>query len=645
MKSILAVAMLFIVLHPATAQPSKLEALAKNSRVIVTGRVVDIESRWDSKRKSIFTYITIDVTEVLKGRVDSKLLVIEQRGGRFEGRSVWTIGSPVFKIGEEVLLHLNPNAEGVLRTAYLGQGKISLSHSDETLLAHISPKQYIESLKAVLKNIEDSSPIDYKTRPEGFVAGQGEHLDEFNLSGARFFEPDEDRQVNFSVNSDRAPVPGGGIAQVNAAMAAWNAAGSRLKLNNAGSTRACGSVEDRISTVSFGDCLKEIDDPVDGLGTLSIVTLVIDDKQKRIFNGQTFERILEADIVYANGLDDLLGRSNNLEELMARNLGLAFGLNFSSTNEEEPDPLLRQSIMYFKPFFDGRGAKLNTDDLNAVNRLYPLFTRLSIPEIRLATPVLGVQYNQGLQAAGGFPEYTFAITSGTLPQGLELTRQGLITGTPQAVETQTFTVTVTDSALLTASRSFTLAVTTLPPLIFSVTPSRLCNNQTTKLTVNGTGFRGVNSVSVSSGSITSFRIIDNNTLEVNVKGPGRPGSTADLTVTNPGGSNTLRSSILYAGPFIQNATIGKVQVRNDKGNLVNKRGITVSGIGIGFDQTLIIAGKPATDLKINRFSNEDYVFYGTLSGLVPEKGDFDIELVEPKLNNCLSNTFRIKRKK
>jgi len=60
---------------------------------------------------------------------------------------------------------------------------------------------------------------------------------------------------------------------------------------------------------------------------------------------------------------------------------------------------------------------------------------------------LGVPYNSGLVASGGFPPYTFSITGGSLPPGLTLnTSTGAITGTPNNTGVFTFTAMVTDSA-------------------------------------------------------------------------------------------------------------------------------------------------------------------------------------------------------
>jgi hypothetical protein len=58
--------------------------------------------------------------------------------------------------------------------------------------------------------------------------------------------------------------------------------------------------------------------------------------------------------------------------------------------------------------------------------------------------------------------FTFAVTSGKLPPGLSLTRDGKLSGTPSAANTYAFTVTATDSDGVTASRGYTLTVSPAP---------------------------------------------------------------------------------------------------------------------------------------------------------------------------------------
>ncbi|HEY6344829.1 MAG TPA: putative Ig domain-containing protein [Bryobacteraceae bacterium] len=76
--------------------------------------------------------------------------------------------------------------------------------------------------------------------------------------------------------------------------------------------------------------------------------------------------------------------------------------------------------------------------------------------------VAGVAYSQTLAAGGGTTPYTWSITSGSLPAGLSLS-SNVISGTPTAAGSSTFTVQVADSTPgqpLTATKSFTLRIDT-----------------------------------------------------------------------------------------------------------------------------------------------------------------------------------------
>lgn len=87
---------------------------------------------------------------------------------------------------------------------------------------------------------------------------------------------------------------------------------------------------------------------------------------------------------------------------------------------------------------------------------------LAFATTALPNPVLDAAYDQTMQATGGVPPYSFAVTAGSLPSGLTLVAgTGRIFGTPDTEETQAFDVTVTDSCPNTATRSFTVTVSEL----------------------------------------------------------------------------------------------------------------------------------------------------------------------------------------
>lgn len=81
---------------------------------------------------------------------------------------------------------------------------------------------------------------------------------------------------------------------------------------------------------------------------------------------------------------------------------------------------------------------------------------ISIGPATLPNGVVSVPYDQQLNAAGGTTPYTFAVSAGALPAGLSLSSNGLVSGSPSATTTATFTITVTDSLGFTTSAIYTM---------------------------------------------------------------------------------------------------------------------------------------------------------------------------------------------
>lgn len=74
-----------------------------------------------------------------------------------------------------------------------------------------------------------------------------------------------------------------------------------------------------------------------------------------------------------------------------------------------------------------------------------------------------VAYSQTLSATGGNGALVWSLASGTLPSGLSLSSTDVLSGTPSAPGTATFTVKVADSDLITgasdeATRAFSLTI-------------------------------------------------------------------------------------------------------------------------------------------------------------------------------------------
>jgi hypothetical protein len=82
---------------------------------------------------------------------------------------------------------------------------------------------------------------------------------------------------------------------------------------------------------------------------------------------------------------------------------------------------------------------------------------LTISPASLPNGFAGVAYNQMLTSSGAAP-HTFSAGAGTLPAGLSLSASGLLSGTPAANGTFTFTINVTDGAGCLGAREYTVII-------------------------------------------------------------------------------------------------------------------------------------------------------------------------------------------
>lgn len=115
--------------------------------------------------------------------------------------------------------------------------------------------------------------------------------------------------------------------------------------------------------------------------------------------------------------------------------------------------------------FPGKGTWSVATNATGLQAVYNADV-LAIPAQSPPAATRGTVYNFQLAATGGVQPRTWAVTSGALPNGIDLKPEGSLSGTPLASGSFTFTATVTDSVGETASRSLTLSVG-YPPLTVS----------------------------------------------------------------------------------------------------------------------------------------------------------------------------------
>jgi hypothetical protein len=109
----------------------------------------------------------------------------------------------------------------------------------------------------------------------------------------------------------------------------------------------------------------------------------------------------------------------------------------------------------------------------------PASLRIQNTPITLAPPtlpngLLGLPYSQAITAESGLAPFTFSVSAGSLPPGLNLSASGTLSGTPTANGSFPFTISVSDVDGVPGSRAYTMSVTC--PVV-AITPSSLADAQ------------------------------------------------------------------------------------------------------------------------------------------------------------------------
>lgn len=376
------------------------EQLITSSRVILLGDVLSTRAQWDPSHTSINTYVKVHVSRLLKGQLQGEQIVFKQLGGTVGNESTHIFGAPAYKAADRVLLFLDTAPDGTLRVAHLFMGKYDIVDDPQTNESRVERNidkgsvnilgvqegpditntatlaRFTKKIRKVLRtNTADVAGYDAKYAAVPIVETPPEYIDNQNdesqpdlsaqyaLFGYRWFEPDSHQPVIYRVNQTGAPIAGGGVNEINQALAAWtNVQTTSLVLQNGGSTTAFGFRQDGVTAISFNDPLNEMTDPVGCSGILAIGGYSSAGGPTVVIGGQTFGRIYEGDVVFNNNFQCFLGISANLAEVATHEIGHSIGFDHSADGA---------AIMYASAHGNGRGPTLGSDDIAAVSFLYP----------------------------------------------------------------------------------------------------------------------------------------------------------------------------------------------------------------------------------------------------------------------------------
>jgi large repetitive protein len=179
-----------------------------------------------------------------------------------------------------------------------------------------------------------------------------------------------------------------------------------------------------------------------------------------------------------------------------------------------------------------------------------------LPPDTLPDGALGVAYTGATgPASGGTAPYTYAVTTGALPGGLNLnTSTGQITGTPSAIGTFNFSVTATDSSTGTGpydiTENYAVTIVDIPPVANNSSLTVAYNAPATNAPLNITGGTAT-SLTITTLPTRGTAIITGTTITYQPNtGYAGPDSFV-YTASNSGGSSAPATvSITVQNPVI-----------------------------------------------------------------------------------------------
>ncbi|RNE56760.1 LPXTG cell wall anchor domain-containing protein [Cryobacterium tepidiphilum] len=212
----------------------------------------------------------------------------------------------------------------------------------------------------------------------------------------------------------------------------------------------------------------------------------------------------------------------------------------------------------------------------------------------LPSAQVGVAFSSQLSAGGGTSPYTYAITSGSLPDGITLdAASGALTGTPTADGSFTFTIEATDQYGNTISANYSVDVMAAVPTITDLSRVSGPTNGGTDLTITGTDLTGATAVMIGSTPVKSFTVVSPTTITAITDASSAGDFT--VTVTTPGGTSATSPDVHFS--YVAAPTVTAVSPTSGAG--IGGASVTITGTGFTGALAVDFGGTPARSYTVN----------------------------------------------
>lgn len=145
------------------------EDLAELSNDVVIGRVVESSSYIDGDGQTIFTAVTLEVFETIKGEVATQdRIVLHHIGGEVNGIALRYASMPTFRVNQNVAVFLRRLGEHDFALVGLGQGVMQVRQEDGVWRAY----RDLSSMRFINPEFPGRSPVEEQHGNETYTLGE-----------------------------------------------------------------------------------------------------------------------------------------------------------------------------------------------------------------------------------------------------------------------------------------------------------------------------------------------------------------------------------------------------------------------------------------------------------------------------------------